>query len=252
MDIIINKRIDNLLRLLSSGGIIKINQRFPIDFNTQDACAGTIASFIPTGMDMAAIPTWNWNFGDGGTSTESFPTHTYTSAGTYSVILHVTDTAGCSNTLSKSIVIAPLPVASFGFSSPTCQGDSVSFADMSTSASGFVVKWTWNFGDGITQTIAFPTPADVVHLYTQSGTFNVILTVQNSDSCTHQLMRVVTVLPKPTADFIHGAACQGNAVTFTDISTSNTTGTISGWEWDFGDPTTGTANTSILQHPNHI
>ncbi len=203
-------------------------------------------------MAVNTISAWNWTFGDGGTSNAQAPTHVYTSAGTYSVTLTVTDTAGCSNTRTKPIVITPVPVANFGYSTPTCQGDAVNFSDMSTTASGFVARWVWNFGDGNTQTILFPASPNVTHQYTNAGTFNVTLTVKTSDSCTNFITRVVTILPKPTADFMYGSACQGNTVSFNDLSISNTTGAVSGWVWNFGDPTSGTANTSALQHPTHI
>ncbi|MFA6183445.1 MAG: PKD domain-containing protein, partial [Acidithiobacillus sp.] len=222
-----------------------------VDFNTQSACAGNPALFTPSGMDLATIATWNWSFGDGGTSTAQAPAYTYTAAGTYTVILTVSDTAGCSATRTKTIVIAPLPSVNFGYTTPGCQGEAVSFADMSGATSGYVALWQWDFGDGNTQTILFPALPDVTHLYASAGTFNVTLTVKTNDSCTNELTRVVTILPKPTAGFLHGAACQGTSVAFTDLSISNTTGGISGWAWDFGDPGSGTANTSGLQHPTH-
>ncbi len=231
---------------------IIIRTKPAVDFSVQSACANNPASFTPTGMTATAISTWNWNFGDGGTSTAQSPTYVYTSAGTYTVTLTVTDTSGCSNTRSKPVIIIPLPFANFGYSTPTCQGDAVNFSDLSTAASGFVARWVWDFGDGNIQTINFPGSPNVSHQYGSSGTFNVTLTVKTSDSCTNLLTRVVTILPKPSAEFAHGAACQGNAVTFNDLSISNTTGTINGWNWNFGDPTSGTANNSTLQHPNHI
>jgi PKD repeat protein len=230
---------------------ITIKPNPSVDFNTQSACANNPAAFAPTGMAVATIATWYWTFGDGGNSNQQAPTHSYTSAGTYTVTLTVTDTAGCSNTRSKPVIIAPLPDANFGFSTPTCKDDAVNFSDFSTAASGFVARWTWDFGDGNTQNFIFPASPNVTHQYTNSGTFNVTLTVKTNDSCTNQLTRVVTILPKPTADFMHGAACQGNAVTFSDQSTSNTTGNISGWTWNFGDPTSGTANNSTQQNPTH-
>ncbi len=230
---------------------ITIKQKPAVDFNTQSACADNPAAFTPTGMAVATIASWNWSFGDGGTSTLQAPTHTYTSPGNYSVTLTVTDTAGCSNTRTKPIIIAPIPDANFGYTAPTCQGDVVSYTDMSSTTSGFIAKWIWNFGDGNTQTITFPSSPNVNHAYTIAGTFNVKLIVKTNDSCTNELTRVVTVLPKPTAAFMHGPACLGNQVTFNDLSISNTTGTISGWTWNFGDPTSGTANNSALQHPTH-
>ncbi len=232
--------------------IVTIIAKPVVDFITQSACANNPAAFIPSGMNANTISAWSWAFGDGGTSNVQAPSHIYTSPGTYTVSLTVTDTSGCSNTKTKPLVITPLPLANFGYSTPTCSGDAVNFSDMSTTALGYVARWTWNFGDGNTQVISFPASPDVSHQYVNSGTFNVTLTVKTNDSCTNQLTRVVTILPKPTANFTHGPACQGGAVTFSDLSLSNTTGSINNWSWNFGDPTSGSANTSTLQNPNHI
>ncbi|MBK7029366.1 MAG: PKD domain-containing protein [Bacteroidales bacterium] len=221
------------------------------DFSFQSACQDNPAQFSPSGMAIPTIASWYWSFGDGGSSTLQSPSHVYTFAGTYTVTLTVTDTAGCENQRSHPIIIVPLPLVNFDFSSPACDDQQIQFTDLTTSAAGYVTRWFWDFGDGTTQVINFPATASVSHTYAQSGTFNVTLTVKSSDSCSNLQTKTLTILPKPTALFSHGAACQGAAVSFTDLSLSNTTSGISNWQWDFGDPGSGSSNQSSQQNPIH-
>ncbi|MBK7174326.1 MAG: PKD domain-containing protein [Bacteroidales bacterium] len=221
------------------------------DFSFQSACQDNPAQFSPAGMAIPTIASWYWSFGDGGSSTLQSPSHVYTFAGTYTVTLTVTDTAGCENQRSHPIIIVPLPLVNFDFSSPACDDQQIQFTDLTTSAAGYVTRWFWDFGDGTTQVINFPATASVSHTYAQAGTFNVTLTVKSSDSCTNLQTKTLTILPKPTALFSHGAACQGAAVSFTDLSMSNTTSGISSWQWDFGDPGSGSSNQSSQQNPVH-
>ena len=60
---------------------------------------------------------------------------------------------------------------------------------------------------------------------------------------------MVTVQVSPTASFLHGPACEDAGVGFTDLSRSNTTGTIVSWQWDFGDPGSGTSNATVARSP---
>jgi hypothetical protein len=52
---------------------------------------------------------YNWNFGDGSTSTEANPTHTYNDYGTYNVCLKIKDSNGCCAEICKEIVLTPPP-----------------------------------------------------------------------------------------------------------------------------------------------
>ena len=95
---------------------------------------------------------WDWSFGDGGTSTLKSPSYQYTIAGTYNVTLKATNSAG-NNTLTRTNYItvnapAPVtaPVANFT-ASPTSGTNplTVTFTDTSTNSP---TSWNWNFGDG--------------------------------------------------------------------------------------------------------
>ncbi|MBD3299020.1 MAG: PKD domain-containing protein [candidate division Zixibacteria bacterium] len=123
--------------------------------------------------------TWDWDFGDGGTSTAQNPSHEYTVAGTYTVTLTASNCAG-SDVVSKTDYITvseppcteTTPVADFS-GSPT-SGDApltVSFSDLSTNNPD---TWSWDFGDGGTSTAQNPS-----YEYTTAGTYTVTLTASN-------------------------------------------------------------------------
>ena len=125
--------------------------------------------------------TWNWSFGDGTTSTQQNPTHTYSTVGNYTVALTATNAAG-SNTVTKSsyiIVTAPVqataqkPVASFT-TNVTSGNAPLSIAFTGTSK-GSPTTWNWSFGDGTTSTQQNPT-----HTYSSAGNYSIKLTAANS------------------------------------------------------------------------
>ena len=175
--------------------------------------------------------TWKWTFGDGTSSTAKNPTHAYNNAGTYTVALTVTNSAG-TNTATKSSYIsvkAPIPVAAFS-ASPTSGNTplSVVFSDKST---GSLTSWKWTFGDGTSSTTRNPT-----HTYTTAGSYTVVLTAANaagSNTATQSAYIKVTAPVRPVAAFSAYPTSGGVPlkVQFTDKST----GTPTSWKWAFGD-----------------
>jgi parallel beta-helix repeat protein len=132
---------------------------------------------------------WNWNFGDGtANSTVKNPTHIYSKAGTFTVKLTATNTAG-SNTVTKSnyITVVTTPVANFSGTPTTGKATlKVQFTDKSTNSPS---SWAWNFGDGT----ANSTAKNPAHNYTKKGTFTVTLTAKNiAGSSTKALAKYIT------------------------------------------------------------
>jgi len=226
----------------------------PVAFTWQGSCANTAASFFtdPSVVNLNAIADFLWEFGDGGQSTIQDPQHIYTSAGNYMVTLTITDTAGCSNSISNLVTVSSAPVAYFSYSEPTCLGDEMQFTDLSSSSTGYVTTWEWNFGDGNIVVVNYPDDPDISHLFVNPGVYNVTLAITTSLGCEHLVMRTVNVLPSPIANFTFDGACLDQAMFFNDLSQPNGGGQIINWAWDFGDPASGTANYSTLSNPSHI
>jgi len=190
------------------------------------------------------ITSYSWNFGDGGGSAAQNPSHSYSSAGTYTVTLVATGPGGNDVEMKNNYITAniPLPpVADFN-ASPTSgtRPLTVNFTDLS---SGTVSSWMWDFGDSGSSNTRNPS-----HIYQSDGLYTVSLIVSgpggNDSETKVNYISVSTPLP-PVADF-SGSPTSGYyplTVTFTDLST----GQINTWSWTFGD-----SGTSTLASPTHI
>jgi PKD repeat protein len=111
---------------------VVVNPRPFVDFTTQNNCQNNAVLFEPAAsMNTNAIGSWSWAFGDGVTTTQQSPTHSYATAGTYNVTLTVVDTSGCTNTITKPVIIIPEPNVNFTNSQPACKQSSVLFNDLS-------------------------------------------------------------------------------------------------------------------------
>ncbi len=139
------------------------------------------------GGSEGTITQWYWTFGDGVVSSQQNPSHTYTSAGTFTVILKVTNNFGQTNIDTTSATINELspdqilPVANAGGPYSGVVDSPITFnGSGSTDADGTIVSYVWNFGDSTTGTGVSPT-----HIYTIPGNYTVILTVTDNESLTH-------------------------------------------------------------------
>jgi PKD repeat protein len=202
-------------------------------FSPASPAAGQAVQFTDT--STGGPTSWQWSFGDGGTSTAQNPSHTFTTAGSYTVSL-IAANGSSSQSASRTVTVVSALVASFTFSpaSPAA-GQAVQFTDTST---GGPTSWQWNFGDGATSTSQNPS-----HTFATAASYTVVLTVTNS-SGSKNVSRTVTVVPALAASFTFSPAspAAGQAVQFTDTSTGGPTS----WQWNFGD-----GGTSTAQNPSH-
>ncbi|MGB9724011.1 MAG: S8 family serine peptidase [Chloroflexia bacterium] len=155
-------------------------------------CLGETAVFTNTSRNATS---YLWSFGDGITSTLENPTHLYTEAGTYTVLLTATNDAG-SDTYSAPFVVYPLPLASFDYSPVSGTAPLTVYF---TSTSQYAGNPVWAFGDG-----TYGAGDAVSHTYSLSGTYTVVLTVTSPYGCgmataTHS----VVVLPAERRYFIY-------------------------------------------------
>ena len=211
------------------------------DFEATPTAGDAPLSVSFTDLSTGEITSWDWDFGDGGSSSDQDPTHLYDTPGTWTVSLTVEGTKG-SDTLVRNDYVAvstPAPVAAF--SGVPTSGPiplSVQFTDAST---GEVDSWQWDFGDGGSSSDENP-----AHVYDSPGTWTVSLSVEGtggSDTLV-EAGYITTTVPAPVAAFV-GQPRSGDAmlpVQFTD----NSTGQVTGWQWDFGD-----GSTSTEESPSH-
>lgn len=125
---------------------------------------------------------WNWDFGNGVTSTRQNPAVTYSAPGTYTVTLITRNKSG-SNAMRKTgyITVYPYPTASFGSNLVlACAPANIQFQDQSSPGQGSITSWLWTLGDGSSSTQQNPS-----HSYPQTGYYNISLKVTNSGGCTN-------------------------------------------------------------------
>ncbi len=194
-------------------------------------------------LSTGSPASWAWNFGDGESSPDQNPTHTYLNEGIYSPSLKVSNEKGSDVTTKTELVTAESsgpPLANFSASPLIGFGPlQVKFKDRST---GDVSGWAWTFGDGATSNLRNPK-----HTYKAPGKYDVKLIASGSKGNGEKLEEEkIEVLEGtgPTAAF-SGEPRTGFApltVQFSDLSG----GSVSGWSWDFGD-----GETSRDKNPVH-
>jgi PKD repeat protein len=229
------------------------------DFHADTACLYNSTQFTDLSSPNAtSIISYTWDFGDGSPlSHQQNPNHTYALSGTFNVKLTIVNSNGCSKDTTKAVLVNPLPIPAFSFSSPNCFGSPVQYTDFSTIPPGYlgsIVKWVWDFGDGTSVTINAPTNPNVSHTFIGNAlSHNVRLTVTTSDGCSSFIEQKVSSIPSPSADFSFPATnCTTQFVQFTDHSQTNGGGAIGSWHWNFGDPVSGLNNISTIQNPLHL
>lgn len=218
---------------------VTVNPTPVADYSFSAACQGESTFFTDESTIDASssIASWSWNMDDGsGLITIVDPSHVFAAVGTYDVELTVLSAEGCSNAITQSVEVTPVPVAGFTFVEG-CEGNPTVFTNTSTIASGSL-NYAWDFGDGNTSTDEDPS-----NTYVLDGTYTVTLTVTNDNGCEDVITQSVTVDNSPTALFTASTECEGFATEFTNLSTGD--GALS-HSWDFGD-----GNSSIDTNPTH-
>lgn len=214
------------------------------------ACPGDQVIFTDQTDPSGTVATaWQWDFGDGSTSTLQNPQHAFALATDYIVTLTVSGNNGCSVTsYSKRIHINKLATASFTSTKPDCETQSITFTDTSTPGDGTNAKWAWDFGDGTTEPVHTDNKP-FTHTFATAGTYNVSLAVTSSTGCVSPAtVDAVTVNPVPVVDFSLPDACLFDNPQFNDLSTiADHTESNFTYLWNFGDKTP----TSTLKNPTH-
>ena len=186
------------------------------------------------------IATYAWDFGDGSSSNQADPSHTYTTPGNYGAKLTVTDDNGATDSATVQIAvgrpanIAPTAVAG---ATPSQRKVGQSFAFSSAGSGdtdGSIIAYAWDFGDGATSTAANPS-----HSYSTPSTYTASLTVYDdrggSDTDTVDVVVVSNVAPSAHASGTNTSGKVPLLVAFTGSTSSDSDGTIASYDWNFGD-----------------
>lgn len=185
-------------------------------------------------LSAGAPDTWFWDFGDGTSSGEQNPVHSWNVPGTFQVCLTIfNDSTQCQSTFCDFITIGDtLPDCHASYTYEQAGNNTLAFTNLST---GMIDQFIWDFGDGS----LFSHEYEPIHTFQQAGIYHVCLAIiSNYTGCQDVLCIDITV-----GDTI--SACQAafsviidsipgniNHYWFNDTSTGNN---ISNWYWDFGD-----------------
>ena len=174
----------------------------PTSWFTVPVGSGPAPFEVPFTDASTESPTsWRWAFGDGSSSTQRNPTHTYALPGYYTVTLIASNEAGAGSTATQVLTVSPpLPGPNRPTASFTASPDSgswplrVSFTDTSTNSP---TSWEWSFADGSTSTEQNPT-----HTFATAAYYPVRLVASNADGASDPVNGWIIVREPPAAGVI--------------------------------------------------
>jgi|GEM_PF-3141875 PKD repeat protein len=213
----------------------------------QGTTSANFSDLSSAGSPSSSIVSWAWDFGDGTTSTQQNPSHTYNSLGSYTICLTITTSNGCSDTFCDSLWLGGSSGSCQAFFSFGNSGCNYTFYDSSYTSNG-PLTYLWDFGDGSTGTGSsfFGTP----HTYASSGNYQVCLTISDSQGCTDTYCQTVTA----NCGGGGGGGCQAGYYWYPDTSgqytiilVNTSTGNNLSYLWTFGD-----GSSSTLANPSHV
>jgi len=210
------------------------------------SCSALTCSFnASTSSDPdGQISAYSWAFGDGNQAINVSSSNVYSSAGTYTVVLTVTDDQGATDVSSQSVTVSNVNVAPTASFSVATTDLTANFTDTSSDSDGSISSWNWDFGDASTSSQANPS-----HVYAAAGTYTVSLTVTDNQGATNVSSQQVTVTDPP----VNQAPVSSFTFTTTNLtadftdSSTDSDGSVTNWNWNFGD-----GSNSAVQNPSNL
>lgn len=179
-------------------------------FSAFPLCIGVPTQFMDLSEHQSptkSIASWSWDFGDGSTSTEQHPLHTFATAGTYDVVLEITDdgTPSCTTRVSLPMTICAPP--GFDFTSDGhCTYHPVTFnvdRDLTDECNN-IQMLSYDFGDGtiINCNSSNGSCSSLQHTYDAPGFYDVAITATNSSGCKSTVRKQLEIFASPEVNII--------------------------------------------------
>lgn len=190
---------------------------------------------------------WVWNFGDGNTSTDLDPIHTYAAPGFYSVVLTVTNSVtGCTQTtVPRRVLVNNLIPNITASKNSLCRPDSVRFEVVGTDST-YYNSYTWDFGDFTTATGRV-----VTKTFIHNGLYNIRMVSIDRNGCRDTVFKPRMIAANgPITRFTvqDTTACLNAPVSFVSQSVSDGRNPLVKWIWNFGDGTIDSSSTGNSTH----
>ncbi|MDD5731856.1 MAG: PKD domain-containing protein [Patescibacteria group bacterium] len=238
-----------------TSGIVYITATVPNQPPTASITTSATSGFAPLMVDFTANCTdpdgtcvsYAWTFGDGSSSSSANPSHLFTTAGTYTVSLIVTDDDGATVVATTTITVsAPMP-PTCGATSNVTSGSTpliVNFTGICTPGSSSCISGGWSYGDGMTSSLTVAS-----HTYIFPGSYVATYTGTDANGLTCTATVAITANNNPPTASITSSVTTGTTplmVNFT-ANCTDSDGTCASYNWNFGDG----SPTSSAQNPSH-
>lgn len=226
--------------LLSSSFNVSITSMLAVDFSIRQTGMCRENAIIFDATDVSGdITEYHWTFGDGGTSTQAVPSHTYGAAASYSVSLSVIDANGCNNQKEIKAHVFHSPVSEFSLpaDTPLCTNQELLFINDSQFDTMANPYWRWYINN-----VEVSEEKNLSYAFTTAGPHTIKL-LSGIPGCEDEVQHTLDPLIQgPTIGFYFNGTCLDDVTTFTNTSS----GEIDSYSWSFGD-----GNSSSSYDPDH-
>ncbi|MBU1720378.1 MAG: PKD domain-containing protein [Bacteroidetes bacterium] len=213
-----------------------------INFDYIAGCWSDSVQFVNTStVSNDVFVQWKWWLGDGNTHEIENPLYEYTDGGNeYEVTLVGHTFKGCVDTIVQIIQLTSIH-ANFDYSGTCFYNTGVTLTDQSYVNSDSIVGWSWNFGDGDTDTLQ-----NTFHTYDTLGLYDVELILLSDSGCTDTVIQTIAISEVNALFGVVSECMSSSGMVFTDSSDASFS-TIEEWAWSFGD-----GGIDSVQNPVHI
>ncbi|MFN8296511.1 MAG: PKD domain-containing protein [Chitinophagales bacterium] len=214
------------------------------NFGYTPRCQNELIQFIDSSKSVYNdVTKWQWVLSAGDTTFIQNPTKLFTTSGTYNVQLTATTSRGCIGKVTKTVTVNPKPKAGFN-ANFLCFRHPATFTDASTISSGSITAYSWNFGDGFTDTLK-----NTTHTYnTFADSFSVRHVVSTALGCKDTIIKKIRMDDTVKISYITTPAniCEKTPVTFTNTSTG---GNPTAFQWIINNGAPVNGNTANVTFP---
>jgi gliding motility-associated-like protein len=203
---------------------------------------GLVSFMNNSSISDAQTMTYSWNFGDPNatvsnpnTSTATNPSHNYSDYGTYTIVLTATTNNGCVDDSTLIVSYGVKPTLAYPALTAVCQSAAPVSVATATVTNG--VSGTGVYSGPGTDAAGNFNPA-----IAGAGIHTIKYTFTSTGGCIDSIKQTILVHPKPVSSFsVTADICLNQSATITDNSTISS-GTITTWNWNFGNSTTASNN----------